>query len=128
MIVDPHQTEAIVADRLRIVQRWRAGSSTALAGLGLPPMGSAARPFIAAIACTVPGTSAGRSAGVPPTARQLNRKPTRYDDSPQPVADLGRPAHGIHDFACNPIPPDQVTAGRFRMQGTIVGCGRDNLL
>src|SRR3954454_5120562 len=57
----------------------------------------------------------------------LSSEPTRYDDGAQPVADLGRAANRIHDLARNPIPPNQVAAGRLRVQGAIVGCDCDDL-
>ena len=58
---------------------------------------------------------------------QLSHEPTRFNDSSQPVADLGRPANWIHNLARNPIPPDQVAAGRLGVQRAIVGCDRGNL-
>src|ERR1700704_2696346 len=47
---------------------------------------------------------------------RLSSEPTRYDDGPQPVADLDGPANGIHDLARYPIAPNQVTAGRLAGQ------------
>ena len=58
---------------------------------------------------------------------QASSEPTRFDDGPQPVADLSRPANGIHNLARNPIPPNQVAAGRLFRQGAIVGRDRDDL-
>src|SRR5688500_8743090 len=65
--------------------------------------------------------TSGRGADTPTTdeGMQLNSEPTRYDDGPQPVADLGRPANGIHNLARDPIPPDQVATGRLRAQGAV---------
>src|SRR6516225_9287697 len=58
---------------------------------------------------------------------QLSSELTRFNDGPQPVADFGRPADGIHNLARNPIAPNQVAAGRLCVEGAIVGCDRDNL-
>ena len=58
---------------------------------------------------------------------QLSPELTRFNDGPQPVADLDHPANGIHNLARNPIPPNQVAAGRHCVQDAIVGCDRDNL-
>src|SRR5215469_1004285 len=58
---------------------------------------------------------------------QVSQELTRFNDGPQPVADLGRAANGVHDLTRNPIPPNQVAAGRLCSQGAIVGCDRDNL-
>jgi hypothetical protein len=51
----------------------------------------------------------------------------RYDDGSQPVAYLGRPAKGVHDLACDPIPPNQVATGRLGVQRAIIGGDRDDL-
>jgi hypothetical protein len=58
---------------------------------------------------------------------QLSQVLARFNDGPQPVADLGCAANGVHDLARNPIPPDQIAAGRLCVQGAIVGGDRDNL-
>ena len=129
MIVDPYQAEAIVAEAMRITSHWRAGFSTTHAGPGMPPPRSAPMRLPATILARPPRILARRGADSASTGAgaQLSSEPTRYDDGPQPVADLGRPANGIHDLARNPIPPNQVAAGRLCIQGAIIGCDRDNL-
>ena len=62
-----------------------------------------------------------------PQGRQLSGGAATFNGNPQPVADLGRPANGIHDLAGNAIPPNQVAAGRLCVQGAIIGCDRDDL-
>src|SRR5437660_119630 len=66
------------------------------------------RPRPATVLARPPRTLAGRSADPASTgaAAPLSSETARYDDGPQPVADLGRPSDGIHDLARNPIPPD----------------------
>src|SRR6202030_3693164 len=54
-------------------------------------------------------------------------EPTMYDDGPQSIANLRRRANGIHNFARNPIPPNQVAASWLCVPGAIVGGDRDDL-
>ncbi len=54
-------------------------------------------------------------------------QPLRPNDSPQPIADLRRPAHRVNDLARNPIPPNQVATSRLCGEGAIVGRHGDNL-
>ena len=72
-----------------------------------------------------------RAPGDPPRSTdkrmQLSQQLLRFNDDPQPVADLDRPANGIHNLARNPIPPNQVAAGRLCVQDAIVSGDRDNL-
>jgi hypothetical protein len=83
----------------------------------------------AAVSACPPGTVALRSADTVPTGAgtPLNSDPTRRDDGPQPVADLGSAANRIHDLARNPIAPNQVAAGRLCIQSAIIGGDRDDL-
>ena len=82
----------------------------------------------AAVSACPPGTVALRSADTVPTGAgtPLNSDPTRRDDGPQPVADLGSATNRIHDLARNPIAPNQV-AGRLGIQSAIIGGDRDDL-
>jgi hypothetical protein len=76
-----------------------------------------------------PGTLAGRGtdSASPDQGIRLSQEPAGFNDGPQPVADLRRPANWIHDLARHPIPPNQVAAGRLVCQAAIVRCDRDDL-
>jgi hypothetical protein len=126
MIVDPHQAEAIVADGhadcVAVARgflddpRWAWHAAAALgADAVYPPQYRRARPE------QWPGATRT------PYGTPLDSDPTRRDDGPQPVADLGSAANRIHDLARNPITPNQVAAGRLCIQSAIIGRDRDDL-
>jgi 2,4-dienoyl-CoA reductase-like NADH-dependent reductase (Old Yellow Enzyme family) len=126
MIVDPHQAEAIVADGhadcVAVARgflddpRWAWHAAAALGADAVhPPQYRRARPE------QWPGATRT------PYGTPLDSDPTRRDDGPQPVADLGSAANRIHDLARNPIAPNQVAAGRLCIQSAIIGRDRDDL-
>jgi NADH:flavin oxidoreductase / NADH oxidase family len=129
MIVDPPQAEAIVADGhadcVAVARgffddpRWAWHAAATRRGCRLP----------AAVSARPPRTVARRNADAVPTGARtpLDSDPTRRDDGPQPVADLGSAANRIHDLARNPIAPNQVAAGRLCVQSAIIGRDRDDL-
>ena len=127
MIVDPHQAEAIVAD-------GQAHCVALARGFLDDPLGRHAAALRrcrlpVAVPARTPGTLAGRGAdaGSTDAGAPLGLEPMRYDDGSQPVAYLGRPAKGVHDLACDPIPPNQVATGRLGVQRAIIGGDRDDL-
>ena len=129
MIVDPHQAEAIVANGHADCVALARGFSTTRAGPGMPPLRLAPMPSTRRSTCA-PARNIGRVRRLLTIDRrgmQLSHEPASPNDGPQPITDLGVSAKWIHDLARNPIPPNQIAAGRFFRQGGIIGCDRGDL-
>src|SRR5262249_5475875 len=125
----PHGGGAVVGGAYGVCCAWARVPRRPALGLACRRRARCQCRLPATVLARPPGTLAGRSADPASSgaAAPLSSETARYDDGPQPVADLGRPADRIHDLARNPISPNQVIAGRFCVQGAIIFCDRDNL-